>query len=322
MELKIVLIEKRVGINFILGQSHFIKTIEDFHEAIVQTASQMKFGIAFCESSGPAVVRWSGNDGELLELAKANALAIAWRSLLHHLHQRWLSDQYPEHDQGRSRGVHDLLRDRKPGRRHRGRNRQRPRSPRGHRRHEEQRHRDRFGRCAGFATSCERTIGIWEWFLHASIPLYQEEESMKVREAMSSDVRIASPEQTVCEAACLMADIDAGALPVGENDRLVGMITDRDIAVRAVAQGRSPDTKIRDVMSKELLYCFEDEDLDKVAKQMSNLKIRRLPVLNRDKRLVGIVSMGDLALNEDSKTAGQTIAHLSEHGGPHSQTAH
>jgi CBS domain-containing protein len=145
---------------------------------------------------------------------------------------------------------------------------------------------------------------------------------MKVREAMTSNVCIADPEQSIREAACLMADIDAGALPVGENDQLVGMITDRDIAVRAVAIGQSPETKIRDVMSKEVLYCFEDEDLDDVARNMSNVKVRRLPVLNRDKRLVGILSMGDLALNEDAKTAGQTIAHISEHGGAHSQASH
>lgn len=145
---------------------------------------------------------------------------------------------------------------------------------------------------------------------------------MNVREAMTSDVCIANPEQTICEAACMMADIDAGALPVGENDRLVGMITDRDIAIRAVAQGRSADAKIRDVMSKEVLYCFEDEDLDDVARKMSDAKVRRLPVLNRDKRLVGILSIGDLVLHEDSKTAGETIAHISELGGAHSQTAH
>ena len=145
---------------------------------------------------------------------------------------------------------------------------------------------------------------------------------MKVREAMTTNVRIANPEQSIREAAGLMADIDAGSLPVGENDRLVGMITDRDIAVRAVAMGRSPDTKVRDVMSKEVLYCFEDEDLDDVARNMGDAKVRRLPVLNRDKRLVGIVSFGDLALNEDAKTAGKTIADISEHGGAHSQASH
>jgi CBS domain-containing protein len=153
-------------------------------------------------------------------------------------------------------------------------------------------------------------------------PSNEEEQAMKVREAMTSDVRIANPEQSIREAARLMADIDTGAVPVGENNRLVGMITDRDIAVRAVAAGQSPETKIRNIMSKEVLYCFEDEDLDDVAKNMSDVKVRRLPVLGRDKRLVGILSLGDLALNEDAKTAGRTIAHISEQGGAHSQTSH
>ena len=143
---------------------------------------------------------------------------------------------------------------------------------------------------------------------------------MKVHQAMTNDVCIADPEQTIREAARTMAEIDAGALPVGENDRLIGMITDRDIAVRAVAAGQPPDTKIRAVMSKEVLYCFEDEDLDRVAKNMGDIKVRRLPVLNRDKRLVGILSIGDL-IHRDSKTGGKAIAHISEHGGAHSQAA-
>jgi CBS domain-containing protein len=142
---------------------------------------------------------------------------------------------------------------------------------------------------------------------------------MKVREAMTNDVCVTSPDRSIRDAARLMAEIDAGALPVGENDRLVGMITDRDIAVRAVAEGKSLETSVRDVMSKEVLYCFDDEDLDDVARNMSDVKVRRLPVLNREKRLVGILSVGDLARHEDAKTTGRTIAHISEHGGAHSQ---
>lgn len=145
---------------------------------------------------------------------------------------------------------------------------------------------------------------------------------MIVREAMSANVCLVNPDQTICDAARLMADNDIGALPVGENDRLVGMITDRDIAVRAVAAGRSADTKVRDVMSHEVLYCFEDEDLDHVAKNMGQVKVRRLPVLNREKRLVGIVSVGDLARNEDRDTTGAAVAHISERGGAHSQASH
>src|SRR5438552_4241097 len=100
---------------------------------------------------------------------------------------------------------------------------------------------------------------------------------MKVSDIMTRDVRLLSPDQTIREAAVLMADIDAGALPVGDNDRLVGMITDRDIAVRAVAQGKSPDTKVEEVMSKEMLYCFETDDLDNVARNMGKPQVRRLP---------------------------------------------
>src|ERR687884_1390232 len=97
-----------------------------------------------------------------------------------------------------------------------------------------------------------------------------QEDDMRVSEAMTRDVRIASPNQSIREAARIMAEIDAGVLPVGENDRLVGMITDRDIAIRAVAEGKGPDTPVRDVMSTEqVLYCYEDEELDHVAKNMS-----------------------------------------------------
>ncbi|MEW6704797.1 MAG: CBS domain-containing protein [Pseudomonadota bacterium] len=145
---------------------------------------------------------------------------------------------------------------------------------------------------------------------------------MKVREAMTGDVRVASPDQTIQEAARLMADCDIGSLPVGENDRLVGMLTDRDIAVRAVADGRGPDTKIAEVMSHEVMYCFEDEDLDHVASNMGNIQVRRLPVVNRDKRLVGIVSIGDIAACEDADKTGKAIAGISTPGGFHSQAAH
>jgi len=145
---------------------------------------------------------------------------------------------------------------------------------------------------------------------------------MKVSDAMTRDVQVASPTQSIRNAAKIMAKLDAGALPVGENDRLIGIITDRDIAIRAVAEGKAPTTKVRDIMSEEVLYCYEDQDLDEVAQNMSEMKVRRLPVINRDKRLVGIISLGDLVRNEDADTAGQTISHISEPGGEHSQTAH
>jgi CBS domain-containing protein len=143
---------------------------------------------------------------------------------------------------------------------------------------------------------------------------------MQVREAMSDDVRIASPNQTIREAATLMAKIDAGILPVGDNDRLVGMISDRDIAVRAIALGKGPDTPVRDVMSEDVKYCFEDDDVDDVAQNMSDIKVRRLPVLNKSKRLVGIVSLGDLALTDGPANAGEALCSISKPGGAHSQS--
>ena len=143
---------------------------------------------------------------------------------------------------------------------------------------------------------------------------------MKVSKIMSRDVTLLNPDQTICVAASLMAEIDAGALPVGENDRLVGMITDRDIVIRAVAQGRSADTKVADVMSKEVLYCFDTDEIDDVARNMGKARVRRLPVVNRDKRLVGIVSLGDLARNDDATNIGQTMTRVSTPGGKHDQT--
>src|SRR5262245_51264914 len=143
---------------------------------------------------------------------------------------------------------------------------------------------------------------------------------MQVREAMSDDVSIANPNQSIREAAMLMAKIDAGSLPVGENDRLVGMITDRDIAVRAIALGKGPDTPVRDVMSQDVKYCFEDDDISEVAQNMADIKVRRLPVLDKGKRLVGIVSLGDLALSDGPASAGEALCGISEPGGAHSQS--
>jgi CBS domain-containing protein len=136
---------------------------------------------------------------------------------------------------------------------------------------------------------------------------------------MSRDVRVATPGQSIRDVAKVMAEIDAGSMPVGENDRLVGMITDRDIAIRAVAQGKGPDTPVREVMSdSKVLYCYEDEELDHVAKNMSSEQVRRLPVVNRDKRLVGIVSFGDLAQRE-ARSAAKAAQGVTKPGGAHHQ---
>jgi CBS domain-containing protein len=127
---------------------------------------------------------------------------------------------------------------------------------------------------------------------------------MKVRDVMSKDVTVASPDDTIEKAAALMAQQDCGALPVGENDRLIGMVTDRDIALRAVAKGQAPDRcTVRDVMSAGIKYVFDDQTTNAAAKSMSDQQIHRLPVLNRQKRLVGIVSLGDLAWRHTDSAA-------------------
>jgi CBS domain-containing protein len=145
---------------------------------------------------------------------------------------------------------------------------------------------------------------------------------MKIGSCMTTHVYVANPDQSLREAAQAMARLDAGVVPVGENDRLVGMITDRDIAVRGVAEGKGPETSIRDIMSTDVKYCFEDEDVEDVLENMGDLQLRRLPVLNREKRLVGIVSLGDLATNGEAAEAGEALSGISKPGGEHSQTAH
>jgi len=143
---------------------------------------------------------------------------------------------------------------------------------------------------------------------------------MKVSKIMTRDVRLMHPDHTIREAAALMAEIDSGALPVGENDRLVGMITDRDIVIRAVAEGRSVNTTVDAIMSRELLYCFDTDEIDEVARNMGKARVRRLAVVNKDKRLVGMVSLGDIARNDDATNIGQTVMRVSTPGGKHDQT--
>jgi CBS domain-containing protein len=146
------------------------------------------------------------------------------------------------------------------------------------------------------------------------------EVPLRISEVMSTEVKIASPKQSIQDAALMMVEIDAGVIPVAEGDRLVGMITDRDIAVRAVAAGKPPQTPIADVMSPEVKYCFDSDSTDAVAKNMADIKLRRLPVLNGEKRLVGIVSLADIAIDEGPENAGRALSGISEPGGEHSQS--
>jgi CBS domain-containing protein len=137
---------------------------------------------------------------------------------------------------------------------------------------------------------------------------------MQLREIMTSNSVVLGPETMLREAAQKMRELDSGVMPVGEDDRLVGMLTDRDITLRATADGKDPNTTpVRDVMTSDVIYCFEDEDIGTAARKMEEHQIRRLIVLNRDKRLVGIASLGDLAVHAPSdRLAGEVIEAVSE----------
>ncbi|MBP2159199.1 MULTISPECIES: CBS domain-containing protein [Asticcacaulis] len=122
---------------------------------------------------------------------------------------------------------------------------------------------------------------------------------MKVSEVMCPEFEIATPDTTLREAAQMMRDGDFGYLPVGENDRLSGALTDRDIVIRAVAEGLDADTPVRQIMTENVVYCFEDNDISEAGDVMRTRQIRRLVVLDRDKRMVGILSIGDIARDTD-----------------------
>ena len=142
---------------------------------------------------------------------------------------------------------------------------------------------------------------------------------MRVSEVMTRGAECTRPNATLQEAARRMRELDVGPLPVcGDNDRLVGMVTDRDITVRATAEGESPTViRVRDIMTPEVIYCFEDALVEDAARLMEQKQVRRLVVLNRDKRLVGIVSLGDLAARTgDEALAGDTLGAAAERNRP------
>ena len=143
---------------------------------------------------------------------------------------------------------------------------------------------------------------------------------MQVRDVMTREVRLVRPSNTIEQAAAAMAELDIGLLPVTDDERLVGMISDRDIAVRAVAAGLGPDTSVGTVMTADVKYCFDDEDAEAVAENMGDIQVRRLPVVDRDKRLVGIISLGDIACTHESTVVGHALSGISEHGGRHTRT--
>jgi CBS domain-containing protein len=134
----------------------------------------------------------------------------------------------------------------------------------------------------------------------------------QLRDVMSRDVRVIGPEMTISEAARTMSDGGFGMMPVGENDRMIGAISDRDIVIRAVAEGKGPETKVRDIMSTGIFWAYDDDTVEQAAQLMSEHQVRRLPVVDRDKRLVGIVALGDFAVDKaEFEPAAEALAGIS-----------
>jgi CBS domain-containing protein len=142
---------------------------------------------------------------------------------------------------------------------------------------------------------------------------------MKVSEVMTREVQTVQPDQAVQQAASFMLSADAGSIPVTEGDRLIGMITDRDIAVRGIAKGYGPDTPVRDLMTNDIVCALADDDIEDVAIKMSEAQVRRLPVIDEQERLCGIVSLGDLSRETDGNTASEALEGVSQPGGQHQQ---
>lgn len=143
---------------------------------------------------------------------------------------------------------------------------------------------------------------------------------MKVAEAMTRGAHTIGADDSIKKAAQLMLEEDVGFLPVEEDDRLVGMITDRDIVLRCVANGKSGKAKVRDAMTPDVKYCFEDEEMDHVVTNMGDIQVRRLPVMNRDKRLVGIVTVADAVMTYSPERAGAALQGIVTPNGGHTSS--
>ncbi|HET9459866.1 MAG TPA: CBS domain-containing protein [Sphingomicrobium sp.] len=142
---------------------------------------------------------------------------------------------------------------------------------------------------------------------------------MKVSEVMTRDVQTVRPDSTAQEAASFMLSEDAGSMPVSDGDRLIGMITDRDIAIRGVAKGHGPDTPVRELMTDQVISIRADDDVEEAATKMSQAQVRRLPVIDENEKLCGIVSLGDLAREADDECAEEALEGVSQPGGEHQQ---
>ena len=142
---------------------------------------------------------------------------------------------------------------------------------------------------------------------------------MRIIDVMTPNIETVTPDQTARDAATFMLRAEAGSIPVCEGDKVVGMITDRDIAVRGVAEGRGPDTPVRELMTDGIICAHENDDVEEVARRMSEEQVRRLPVLDSNEKLIGIVSLGDLARDTSGDAANEALEGVSQPGGQHEQ---
>lgn len=144
----------------------------------------------------------------------------------------------------------------------------------------------------------------------------------QIKDVMTPNFKFMAPDSPISQVAQQMRDIDSGFMPLAENDKMVGMITDRDITIRAIAEGKDPaNTPAREIMTAKTYYCYDDQDIEEVCNNMGEIQVRRLPVVNRDKRLVGVVSMGDLAQSASRPNIGQTQQQITAGVQQHKQAA-
>ena len=142
---------------------------------------------------------------------------------------------------------------------------------------------------------------------------------MKIRDLMTTEIETVTADQTAKEAAAFMLRADTGSIPVCDGGKVIGMITDRDIAVRGIAKGRGPETSVRDLMSNKIVCANEDDDVAAIAQKMSDSQVRRLPVIDANDKLVGMVSLGDLSREADNGAASKALEGVSAPGGQHQQ---
>jgi CBS domain-containing protein len=143
-----------------------------------------------------------------------------------------------------------------------------------------------------------------------------DQHYQSLQSVMTTDVTTLPPSASVFEAAKVMKELNVGAIPICDGRRLIGMLTDRDIVVRLIAEQRNPSEQVHNIMSGQVDYCYEDQDADEAVHIMQDRQIRRLPIVNRERELIGIVSLGDLAVKSDTGASGEALEQISQPAKP------